>query len=319
VIKKERVPKGLRDELATLSTWVRNGAHRRDFDRSGSYDEAAAVQLMDAWWPKLLEGIYRPKLGKTLFEELRSKIAYDNPPGPGGSAYLDGWYTYVEKDLRALLGRKVAGRYSRDYCASGDTRAERIGSCRRRLIKTLNAAVTVPRSQLYPKGDNCATGDDQVCNDAVRFATLGGIAIKEIHWINRPTWQQVVEILGHRGRGTELRCSIPRIGSNAGERLQGSAFPDDLVGKGGADRLFAEGGDDCLNGGAGGDQLEAGGGADNLKGGGGDDVIRAADGKRDAISCGSGDDSASADRRDRVSGDCEQVERSGGRKAKKKG
>ncbi len=319
VIKEGKVPKGLRDEVKTLSAWVRSGAHRRDFDRSGAYDEAAAVQLMDAWWPKLLERIYRPKLGKRLFEKLRSKIGYDNPPGPGGSAYISGWYAYVEKDLRALLGRKVTGRYSRNYCASGKTRARRINSCRRSLIKTLSAAATVPRSQLYPKGDNCATGDDQVCHDAVRFTTLGGIAIKEIHWINRPTWQQVVEVLGHRGRGTELRCSVPRIGSKVGERLQGSAFPDDMFGKGGDDRLYAEGGDDCLNGGAGDDLLVPGGGADSVKGGGGDDDVRAAEGTRDVISCGGGSgDTVLADRRDRVSRDCERVKRSGAQAKKKK-
>jgi len=67
----------------------------------------------------------------------------------------------------------------------------------------------VPRSQLYPVGDNCATGDDQVCHDAVRFSTSGGISVEEIHWINRPTWQQVIEVQGHRGRGADVatkRC-----------------------------------------------------------------------------------------------------------------
>ena len=318
VLKKGKVPAGLRDEVAILSTWVRNGAHRRDADRSRTYDEAAAVQLMDAWWPKLLEGIFKPELGNTLFEKLRSKLAYDDTPGPGGSAYIAGWYTYVEKDLRALLGRKVASPYSRDYCANGKTQAERIASCKKRLVKTLTAAIAVPRSELYPRGDNCFTGDDQICNDAVRFARLGGIGIREIHWINRPTFQQALEILGHRGRGTELRCSIPRVGSNAGERLQGSAFPDDLVAKGGADRVFAEGGDDCLNGGAGDDLLKAGGGTDNVKGGSGDDSLATADRIRDAVSCGSGVDRVSADARDRINSDCEQVDRPA-TKAKEKG
>ena len=146
----------------------------------------------------------------------------------------------------------------------------------------------------------------------------GGIGIREIHWINRPTFQQALEILGHRGRGTELRCSIPRVGSNAGERLQGSAFPDDLVAKGGADRVFAEGGDDCLNGGAGGDLLKAGGGTDNVKGGSGDDSLATADRFRDAVSCGSGVDRVSADARDRINSDCEQVDRPA-TKAKEKG
>ncbi len=294
---KRGVPSDLADEFATLSAWVRNGAHRRDADRNGAYDEARAVELMDAWWPRVLEGIFKPKLGDELFTELKGKLAFDNPPGSRGSAYLTGWYGYVEKDLRSLLGRKVDGAFSRSYCGSGGNVKKRQRSCKNVLAATLRDASTIPAATLYPRGDDCATGNAQVCNDAVRFQALGGIAVKEIHWINRPTWQQVVEVQGHRGRGTDLRCSIPRIGSNAGERLQGSAFPDRIVAKGGADTLYAEGGDDCMNGGAAGDQILAGGGIDRVKGGSGDDRIVTADGKRDTVSCGSGKDKVSADGR----------------------
>ena len=264
---------------------------------------------MDAWWPLVLEKVFKPKLGGDLFEKLRSKLAYDNPPGPRGSAYISGWYAYVEKDLRGLLGRKVPGGFSRNYCGKGKTPAARLSSCKDQLASSLRAAARVPSSTLYPRGDNCATGDAQVCNDAVRFSTTGGIAVKEIHWINRPTLQQIVEVLGHRGRGTELRCSIPRTGSSAGERLQGSSFPDRLIALGGDDRLFAEGGDDCLSGGAGADVLRAGGGADEASAGPGDDVVLANDGVRDRIACGPGTDRVAADARDRVSGDCERVDR----------
>ncbi|MDP9188786.1 MAG: penicillin acylase family protein, partial [Actinomycetota bacterium] len=316
---KGGAPADLRDEVAALSSWVNRGAHRRDADRSGVYDAARAVALMDAWWPRALETIFKPKLGNELFTKLRSKLAYDDPPSAQGSAYFSGWYAYVEKDLRALLGRKVVGGFSRSYCGKGKSQDAVLDSCKAQLASSLRAASRVPGSTLYPRGDNCATGDAQLCNDAVRFQTTGGIGVKEIHWINRPTWQQVVEVLGHRGRGTELRCSVPRTGSNASERLQGSAFPDSLVAKGGDDLVLGEGGDDCLSGGSGDDQLHAGGGADSVKGGSGDDRISAADGKRDTISCGAGEDRVSADARDRISGDCEQVDRPAGKgKAPKK-
>jgi hypothetical protein len=45
-----------------------------------------------------------------------------------------------------------------------------------------------------------------MCHDAVRFSTTGGIGVKPIPWINRPTWQQAVEIQGHRGRGVTKRA-----------------------------------------------------------------------------------------------------------------
>jgi hypothetical protein len=204
VLGRGGVPADLRDQVATLSNWIARGAHRRDADRSGNYDDAAAVQLMDAWWPLVLDGIYKPKLGDDLFNKLKDAIRIDDPPGPIGSAYQVGWYGYVQKDLRTLLGRKVEGPYSRSYCGSGGTEKKRLATCKRILADTLRAAIQVPSSLLYPKGVDCSLGDAQVCHDVVRFSATGGVGVKEIPWINRPTWQQAVEILGHRGRGQTI-------------------------------------------------------------------------------------------------------------------
>jgi hypothetical protein len=317
VIRRGGVPRDLRDEVGVLSSWVRAGAHRRDMNHDGVYDDTRAVALMDAWWPKLLEGIYRPSLGAFLFDKLKAAIAFDDPPGAKGSAYIAGWYSYVEKDLRALLGRKVRGGFSRSYCGSGKGADAKLHSCKGKLTSTLRTAITVPRSQLYPRGDDCATGDDQVCNDAVRFSTTGAIGAKEIHWINRPTFQQAVEVVGHRGRGDDRFCVIPRIGTNASEHLLGTALADRIVAHGGNDDLVGSGGNDCLNGQAGNDTIEGGGGRDRLKGGGGDDVIHAADGDSDRISCGGGADRVRADRHDRVAGDCEDLSRPAGRPQKR--
>ena len=50
--------------------------------------------------------------------------------------------------------------------------------------------------------DTCPAGkSDQWCFDSVRFRPIGGVTVRTIHWINRPTFQQAVEIQGHRPRG----------------------------------------------------------------------------------------------------------------------
>jgi len=41
---------------------------------------------------------------------------------------------------------------------------------------------------------------DQFCFDAVRQRPLGAAEQPLIHWINRPTFQQIVEIQSHRPR-----------------------------------------------------------------------------------------------------------------------
>jgi hypothetical protein len=44
----------------------------------------------------------------------------------------------------------------------------------------------------------CTQGNAQWCYDAISFRVVGLIDQPFIHWINRPTFQQAVEILGHR-------------------------------------------------------------------------------------------------------------------------
>ena len=64
--------------------------------------------------------------------------------------------------------------------------------------------------------DTCPAGkSDQWCFDSVRFRPIGAVTVPTIHWINRPTYQQAVEMQGHRPRGyirpkgaTPLRVSL---------------------------------------------------------------------------------------------------------------
>lgn len=99
-------------------------------------------------------------------------------------------------------------------------------------------------------------------------------------------------------------------GTAHADRLAGTAHDDVLNGLAGNDILRGGAGNDVLRGGAGNDLLIGGPGRDTMLGGAGNDVIRARDGQRDRVDCGTGRDVVYADRRDVVARDCERVKRS---------
>ncbi len=112
------------------------------------------------------------------------------------------------------------------------------------------------------------------------------------------------------------------LGETGSDYLEGGAGNDSLSGGSGNDELRGSPGNDRISGGAGTDRLfgDAGGdrltdtrGRDRFSGGAGHDRINSRDtttfGRRtaDIVACGSGRDTVFADRRDRVSRDCERV------------
>ena len=193
-----------------LQAWLAAGGDRRDHDNDGSYEHADAIQILDAWWPRALEAEFQPEMGTSLFVNVRDVIGYDNEPNNGGghlgSAYQSGWYGYVSKDLRQILGQSVQEPLSRTYCGGGTLTA-----CRDALRQALSDALTEAPGQTYDEDKSTAGTDrvagcpagksDQWCFDSVRFRPLGAVTLPTIHWINRPTYQQAVEIQGHRARG----------------------------------------------------------------------------------------------------------------------
>jgi len=224
---RQRDP-ALRDAIAKLSAWRRAGGLRKDADRDGVYEHSEAIRILDAWWPKLAEAQFAPVLGKPLYEQLISIKVLDNPPNNEGqhlgSAYQAGAYGLVEKDLRTLLGprrlrragfgraiQRVQGPYSRVYCGGTQRRAGTLRRCRAVLARSLRSALGVSAETLY-KDDVCESQpglgpkdprrkpSDQFCFDAVRQRPLGAAEQPLIHWINRPTFQQIVEIQSHRPR-----------------------------------------------------------------------------------------------------------------------
>jgi acyl-homoserine lactone acylase PvdQ len=180
--------------ISKLKVWLSRGAHRRDKNHDGTYDNAQAVRILDAWFPLWVDAEFKPTIGSDVFGRINSINEFDNAPNNHGahlgSAYDDGGYGYISKDLRQVLGMHVRGHYSRTYCGGGKRKR-----CRALLASTLKQALKKSPSQVYPGDAQCNAGD-QWCWDAVLQRPLGLVHQPLIHWINRPTFQQAVEIQG---------------------------------------------------------------------------------------------------------------------------
>ena len=217
--------------VALLRSWIARGAHRIDRDRSGTYEDAAAIALFDTWWESqttsskgaisLPKDAMRGALGP-LVDQLPRKV--DDHPRLGlGSSWNDvAWYGYLSKDLRQVLGRGVASPYSRGYCGGGS-----LDACRADLRASLAAAVAEtaraqgtsdPGAWTYPK-----------VQDDIVARTIGVVGVPNIDWQNRPTFQQVVSFTTHRDRAgvpTSVQPAVqPAVQPKAKPRAKPKARP----------------------------------------------------------------------------------------------
>ena len=72
--------------LATFKAWHAAGSHRIDRDRDGTYESSDAIRIMDAWWPKWVNGQFEPTLGKPLWDRFVGLMGgIDNDPNNGGA------------------------------------------------------------------------------------------------------------------------------------------------------------------------------------------------------------------------------------------
>ena len=202
VIGKPHDP-ALATAVSELRAWVASGAHRINRQHpgaTGDYDQSAAVTIMDAWWPLLVRAEFQPVLGTNLLDQVESEFAINDEPGHGtsgahlGSAFDVGFYGIVQKDLRSVLGKRVRGPLNRIYCGRGSLKA-----CRAALESSLRQAIGESPQQVYPADGVCKAGD-QMCSDSIQFRALGAITQPLIEWVNRPTFQQADEIMGHGPR-----------------------------------------------------------------------------------------------------------------------
>ena len=193
--------------LQILQSWAANGAHRRALVDSSRYDEGTAVAIMDALYPRLAHAVFDPWLDATQFGLLAGLNALNNPPGPLGSAYDGGWEGYLQRSLRQAVNPAIANGYSQVYCG-GDGQGGNGGlsGCQAAVQGALQGAIdalAAAYGSADPTAWTCARANQGAgqCNpadDDIVFSAVGVVSVPDIPWINRPTFQQVVQYPAHR-------------------------------------------------------------------------------------------------------------------------
>jgi hypothetical protein len=172
-----------------LDEWLAQGGSRLDRDLDGSVDAAGAA-ILDGAWPGLADAVLAPVLGP-LTDRFAQIVPRDEPMNPGGSSYYAGWWSYVDKDLRALLGKPVRERYATRFCGRGD-----VAACAASLWSALDAAAA---ALAQSQGPDPGAWRAPAGPERIRFAP--GILAETMRGTNRPTFQQLVTFDGHRPRG----------------------------------------------------------------------------------------------------------------------
>lgn len=190
------------DAVAQLRAWMEAGSYRRDLNGDGVYEHNRAIEIMDAWWPRLVAAEFEPGLGSTSYDAIQAIIpsgAVTEGEKPHAGGFADGWWGYVDRDLRAVFDGKQSQPLGREFCGDGDPTA-----CREVLQATLLAATAVTPTELYGLGA-CATDPQASCYDRDRMRITSAIGTpSSFPFQNRPTFQQVVSV--HRSlSGTPQR------------------------------------------------------------------------------------------------------------------
>ncbi|HEV7730654.1 MAG TPA: penicillin acylase family protein [Candidatus Binatia bacterium] len=169
-----------------LATWLAAETHRRDHDHDGAYDDPQSPAIIDAWWPRLAHAIFDTTSGDAL-NAMRIGLEDGDRVIHRGSAFNGGVYGQVQKDLRRVLGRPVTAPWSRVYCGGGV-----LAACRTALWGALSQAAADLQTEFGSA--NVADWRRQLADEDVQHTAAGITSVPAIHWINRPTFQQVVQL-----------------------------------------------------------------------------------------------------------------------------
>jgi acyl-homoserine lactone acylase PvdQ len=187
MLQRAPAPSARDQQLAELVTaWSKAGASRLDRNGDGKIDDPGAA-VLDAAWPKLADAVLKPVLG-SLTDRLSQLMERDDAPNPNGSAYIDGWYGYVLKDLSSILGVTVKSPFANRYCGNGDA-----VNCAKSLWAALDAAGNDLQSA---QGADPQQWRADATKERIQFAP--GFLPVTMRWSNRPTFQQILSFDGHR-------------------------------------------------------------------------------------------------------------------------
>jgi acyl-homoserine lactone acylase PvdQ len=183
----------LRPAVALMRDWtdrpLAHRAQRRDRDGDGIYDDTQAVALMDAWWDRMLDAALPQLLPLENVNGRRlTPVGRHDDPGGEGSAFNDGWYSYLGRVLDMALGR-AAVSYRQLRCADSAL----LEDCANALIASLNDAVT----NLGGIDTLHNWRADQSAEEVV-FQSIGIVGVPNQHWVNKPTIHWAVQFTDRR-------------------------------------------------------------------------------------------------------------------------
>ncbi|MBA2630383.1 MAG: penicillin acylase family protein [Thermoleophilaceae bacterium] len=176
VLRYGDAPDALTRQAADLVTaWSRAGGSKLDADLDGGIDDPGAAVMASAF-SRIADAVMSPTLGP-LTEDLA------NLQGRDSGMFGGGWYGYIDKDLRGLLGgRGIRDDYKLRYCGAGS-----LEDCSASLWAALKAAAD---ELAVAQGPDPAGWRADANRERLRFAP--GLLSETMRFTNRPTFQQVL-------------------------------------------------------------------------------------------------------------------------------
>jgi acyl-homoserine lactone acylase PvdQ len=175
VLERAAPPDALTGRAAELvSAWSRAGGSKLDADLDGKIDDPGAA-VMGAAWNRIANAVLSPAIG-SLTDDLA------NLQSRSQGMFGGGWYGYVDKDLRTLLGDRLRERFNLRYCGAGS-----LAACRASLWAALKAAAD---ELAAAQGADPTKWRADATSERIRFAP--GLIPDTIRFTNRPTFQQVL-------------------------------------------------------------------------------------------------------------------------------
>ena len=170
-----------------LGEWFAAGGSRIDANLDGKVDAPGAA-VLDAAWPRLANAVLAPVLDEPARAALGRLVPDEPALRPSGSGARSGWWSYIHKDLRAVLGRSVAGAFRTRFCGSGD-----VDACAASLWTALDQAAGALEAAQGPEASSWRADAKR---ERIRFAP--GTLRRTMRGTNRPTFQQAITFQSHR-------------------------------------------------------------------------------------------------------------------------
>jgi acyl-homoserine lactone acylase PvdQ len=186
LLKGSQAPSPMAQQmLDVLVAWRKSGGSRLDRDLDGLIDHPGAA-VMDRTWPQIANAAMAPVIGPQL-EELRRLFSRWAAPPDG---QFSGWYMYLDKDIRALLGKPVKAPFRNSYCGGGNKAA-----CQQSIWTAIEAAGQELAAE-QGTADPAAWRADAT---AERIRIVPGLLPNTIRYTNRPSGiQQLISFGGKR-------------------------------------------------------------------------------------------------------------------------